>query len=349
MDFIPMLIPMGFWDPIVKFGSTIMQPLYWVVSGILVLLPHGVVAGLRRRQRLDLGAVHRLADRGHPDRADPAVRQADQVLAVMQLLQPQVRELQKKYGHDREKLGQETMKLYKDNNANPLASCLPLLLQMPIFFALFRVLDGRPSGIPRGHWLVMNPELARFAQQATIFGARLSDTFMKVGFANGITSVQCHARADHRDDGDAVHHPAAADAQEHAARGPDRAVRAAAEDHAVRVPADLRHRRHQFPGRRADLLVHLEPVDDGPAVLRDPPQPGAGTPAYDDWEARRKAKGKDPDGARQRGGGTRKRRRPPAAGTSTPRRWPGSSHDKQTRSQRKAEATQVQRQQLRAR
>ena len=61
---------------------------------------------------------------------------------AMQLLQPKVRELQKKYGHDREKLGAETMKLYKENNANPLASCLPLLLQMPIFLALFRVLDG---------------------------------------------------------------------------------------------------------------------------------------------------------------------------------------------------------------
>src|SRR3712207_4555145 len=44
----------------------------------------------------------------------------------MQLLQPRVRELQKKYGHDREKLGQETMKLYREHNANPLASCLPL-------------------------------------------------------------------------------------------------------------------------------------------------------------------------------------------------------------------------------
>src|SRR5215212_11016041 len=60
----------------------------------------------------------------------------------MQLLQPKVKELQKKHGHDREKLGQETMKLYRENNANPLSSCLPLLLQLPIFFALFRVLDG---------------------------------------------------------------------------------------------------------------------------------------------------------------------------------------------------------------
>ena len=59
----------------------------------------------------------------------------------MQLIQPKVRELQKKYGHDRERLAQETMKLYKDSGTNPFASCLPILLQMPIFLALFRMLD----------------------------------------------------------------------------------------------------------------------------------------------------------------------------------------------------------------
>ncbi len=59
----------------------------------------------------------------------------------MQLIQPKVKELQKKYGHDRQRLGEETMKLYKDAGTNPFASCLPLLLQMPIFFALFRLLD----------------------------------------------------------------------------------------------------------------------------------------------------------------------------------------------------------------
>ena len=61
----------------------------------------------------------------------------------MQLIQPKVKELQKKYGHDRERLAQETMKLYKDSGTNPFASCLPILLQMPIFFALFRLLDQR--------------------------------------------------------------------------------------------------------------------------------------------------------------------------------------------------------------
>ena len=48
----------------------------------------------------------------------------------MQLIQPKVKELQKKYGHDRERLAQETMKLYKETGTNPFASCLPLLVQI---------------------------------------------------------------------------------------------------------------------------------------------------------------------------------------------------------------------------
>src|ERR671916_3453429 len=68
----------------------------------------------------------------------------------MQLIQPKVRELQKKYGHDREKLAQETMKLYKETGTNPFASCLPILLQMPIFLALFRLLDQASHGKAHG-------------------------------------------------------------------------------------------------------------------------------------------------------------------------------------------------------
>src|SRR6187399_3070812 len=58
----------------------------------------------------------------------------------MQLLQPKVKELQAKYGHDRERLAQETMALYRETKTNPFASCLPLIIQMPIFIALFRLL-----------------------------------------------------------------------------------------------------------------------------------------------------------------------------------------------------------------
>ena len=61
-------------------------------------------------------------------------------MARMQKIQPQLKELQKKYKDDKQKLQQETMDFYKQNNVNPLAGCLPLLLQMPVFFALFQTL-----------------------------------------------------------------------------------------------------------------------------------------------------------------------------------------------------------------
>jgi len=86
----------------------------------------------------------------------------------MQLIQPKVRELQKKYGHDREKLAQETMKLYKDSGTNPFASCLPILLQMPIFLALFRMLDqAARKGKAHGF---MDTQLAEQFRDAKFFG-----------------------------------------------------------------------------------------------------------------------------------------------------------------------------------
>lgn len=61
-------------------------------------------------------------------------------MAKMQKLQPELRELQKKYKDDKQKLQQETMEFYRKNNVNPLAGCLPLLFQMPVFYALFQAL-----------------------------------------------------------------------------------------------------------------------------------------------------------------------------------------------------------------
>ncbi len=57
----------------------------------------------------------------------------------MQKLQPKLKALQKKYKDNREKLGQETMKLYKQAGVNPAMGCLPILIQMPIFIILWRV------------------------------------------------------------------------------------------------------------------------------------------------------------------------------------------------------------------
>ncbi|WP_053203719.1 membrane protein insertase YidC [Jiangella muralis] len=95
----------------------------------------------------------------------------------MQILQPQLRELQKKYKGDRERLQQEMMKLYKDTGTNPFASCLPILLQAPFLFALFRVLDGIAKGHERGAF-TSQPDLFESAGRAEIFGARLADSFL---------------------------------------------------------------------------------------------------------------------------------------------------------------------------
>ena len=92
----------------------------------------------------------------------------------MQLIQPRVRELQKKYGHDRERLGQETMKLYRETNTNPFAACLPLIIQMPIFIALFRVIDQAANGRAKG---VLTADQARSLSEAKVFGAHIADTF----------------------------------------------------------------------------------------------------------------------------------------------------------------------------
>jgi YidC/Oxa1 family membrane protein insertase len=58
----------------------------------------------------------------------------------LQDLQPRIQALKDKYGDDRQRLSQETMKLYKEAGVNPLGGCLPMLLQMPVFIALFQVL-----------------------------------------------------------------------------------------------------------------------------------------------------------------------------------------------------------------
>jgi len=60
----------------------------------------------------------------------------------MARFQPQIRELQKKYANDRERLNQEMMKFYRENKVNPFASCLPLLAQLPVFLALFYMLQN---------------------------------------------------------------------------------------------------------------------------------------------------------------------------------------------------------------
>ncbi len=160
-------------------GSFIMTPLYYVISVVLVGFhklfttvlgfdPAGGAAWALSIVGLTL--VIRIA-------LIPLFVKQIKSSRNMQLIQPKVKELQKKFGHDREKLAQETMKLYKDSGTNPFASCLPILLQMPIFLALFRLLDQAADA--KGHGVLSN-DLAKQFGEAQLFGRiPISDTFIR--------------------------------------------------------------------------------------------------------------------------------------------------------------------------
>jgi YidC/Oxa1 family membrane protein insertase len=111
----------------------------------------------------------------------------------MTALAPQVAELKKKYKGDKQKLNEETMKLYKDNGANPLAGCLPVVAQLPVFFALFGVLRAIAEDQPK---YGLTPAVVASAQHAKIFGvvtvadrlltSILPPTFSSIGTAQRI-------------------------------------------------------------------------------------------------------------------------------------------------------------------
>jgi YidC/Oxa1 family membrane protein insertase len=79
----------------------------------------------------------------------PLILKSTKGMLEMQRLAPQMRKLQNEHKGDRQKLNEEMMKLYQEHKVNPMASCLPLVAQMPVFFIMFRILTGmtyRPSG-----------------------------------------------------------------------------------------------------------------------------------------------------------------------------------------------------------
>ena len=103
------------------------------------------------------------------------------------IVQPQIQKIQAKYKgkkdpESRQRMNEEMMALYRKHGTNPMASCLPILVQMPIFFALFRVLAslgavatgkyGRPSIGP------LTQQLAEQVQASSVFGASLSSSFL---------------------------------------------------------------------------------------------------------------------------------------------------------------------------
>jgi YidC/Oxa1 family membrane protein insertase len=95
----------------------------------------------------------------------------------MQLIQPKMKALQEKYGADREKYSIEVQKLMKAEGVNPASSCVPLLFQMPVFFALYQVLWAASQGNARA--VIFEPYV-EFVQEAKIFGAALAGTFWPI-------------------------------------------------------------------------------------------------------------------------------------------------------------------------
>ena len=72
----------------------------------------------------------------------PLTLKSTKGMLEMQKLAPEMRKLQNEHRNDRTKLNEEMMKLYQDHKVNPMASCLPLLAQAPVFYIMFRVLRG---------------------------------------------------------------------------------------------------------------------------------------------------------------------------------------------------------------
>jgi len=110
---------------------------------------------------------------------------------AMTSLQPQMTALRKKYKNDKQTLNQEMMKLYQEAGVNPLMGCLPVVAQLPLFFALFSVLraiaEWKPGQVPK-YGLPLT--LVQNAKQARIFGASVADKVLFTGSAN----VPLHAK-----------------------------------------------------------------------------------------------------------------------------------------------------------
>lgn len=156
--------------------DTFLSPLYYAVSGIIVVLHKAFTAiGMNPRggwawglSIVGLVIIIRIC-------LIPLFVKQIRSTRNMQVLQPKMREIQQKYKDDRERQSQELMKLYRETGTNPFSSCLPIIAQAPIFLALFRVLDGIANKKPRGF---ITDTLIESARHAKIFGAEISASFI---------------------------------------------------------------------------------------------------------------------------------------------------------------------------
>lgn len=158
--------------------DTLLNPIYWLISWIMIAW-HNVLSLFMNPDSgftwaltiVGLVVIIRIL-------LIPLFARQIKSQRTMQQIQPEIRELQKKYAHDRERMSQEMMKLYKDRGTSPFGFCLPILPQIPIFFGLFRVLNGISLDPPVAYGAFQdNPDLFQSLADATLLGVPLAATF----------------------------------------------------------------------------------------------------------------------------------------------------------------------------
>ncbi|NII41555.1 YidC/Oxa1 family membrane protein insertase [Curtobacterium flaccumfaciens] len=161
--------------------GTILWPLKWVVSAILVGF-HWVFENLGMDPSAGVTWVLSIIFLTFVVRAALIPIFVRQIKSQRRMLEvaPQLKKIQDKYKgkkdqFSREAMSRETMALYKETGTNPLSSCLPLLIQMPIFFSLYSVLHE--AQINKTGVGLLTSDLARSFGNASLFGAPLHETF----------------------------------------------------------------------------------------------------------------------------------------------------------------------------
>jgi len=114
----------------------------------------------------------------------------------MQRLQPELKKIQQKYKNDKQKLNEEMMAFYKEHKVNPLAGCIPMVLQMPVFIVMYRVIHGLNAtshGVPKPKYIssstALYKALVRDHGKMVSFGLDLGNSAnkaLKVGFTTGL-------------------------------------------------------------------------------------------------------------------------------------------------------------------
>jgi len=164
------------------FIGTILWPLRWVVEAILVGF-HNVLTAFGMDTAAGSTWVLSIVGLVLVVRAcliPIFVRQIKSQRRMMEIA-PRLKKIQDKYKgkrdqFSREAMSRETMALYKDTGTNPLSSCLPLLIQMPIFFSLYTVLhNAQQEKVGIG---LLNAALSNSFGESALFGAPLKETFL---------------------------------------------------------------------------------------------------------------------------------------------------------------------------